>query len=122
VAIVYLNEQGNAQETRARVEKEGRRCMAIPGDVGDERFCQQAVQDTIRDLGRLDVLVSNAAEQHLQQSLDKITSEQLERTFRTDIFSYFYMIKAALGHLGQGSAIINTTSMTAYRGSPHLLD
>jgi NAD(P)-dependent dehydrogenase (short-subunit alcohol dehydrogenase family) len=122
VAIVYLNEHGDAQETRARVEKEGRRCVAIAGDVGDERFCQQAVQDTIRDLGRLDVLVNNAAEQHPQESLDKITSEQLERTFRTNIFSFFYMTKAALGHLSHGSAIINTTSLTAYRGSPHLLD
>jgi NAD(P)-dependent dehydrogenase (short-subunit alcohol dehydrogenase family) len=122
VAIVYLNEHGDAQETRARVEKEGRRCMAIAGDVGDEQFCQQAVQDTIRELGRLDVLVNNAAEQHPQESIHKITGEQLERTFRTNIFSYFYMTKAALGHLGQGSAIINTTSVTAYRGSPHLLD
>jgi NAD(P)-dependent dehydrogenase (short-subunit alcohol dehydrogenase family) len=122
VAIVYLNEHGDAQETRARVEKEGRRCMAIAGDVGDERFCQQAVQDTIRELGRLDILVNNAAEQHPQESLDKITSEQLERTFRTNIFSFFYMTKAALTRLHEGSAIINTTSVTAYRGSPHLLD
>ena len=122
VAIVYLNEHGDAHETQARVEQEGRRCVAIAGDVGDERFCQQAVQDTIRALGRLDVLVNNAAEQHPQESLDKITSEQLERTFRTNIFSFFYMTKAALNHLRDGSAIINTTSVTAYRGSPHLLD
>jgi NAD(P)-dependent dehydrogenase (short-subunit alcohol dehydrogenase family) len=121
VAIVYLNEHGDAHETKARVEKEGRRCMAIAGDVGDERFCQQAVQDTIRELGRLDILVNNAAEQHPQESLEKITSEQLERTFRTNIF-FFYMTKAALTHLREGSAIINTTSVTAYRGSPHLLD
>jgi NAD(P)-dependent dehydrogenase (short-subunit alcohol dehydrogenase family) len=122
VAIMYLNEHGDARETKAHVEKEGRRCVAIAGEVGDERFCQQAVQDTVRELGRLDVLVNNAAEQHPQESLEKITSEQLERTFRTNIFSYFYMTKAALGHLGHGSAIINTTSVTAYRGSPHLLD
>jgi NAD(P)-dependent dehydrogenase (short-subunit alcohol dehydrogenase family) len=122
VAIAYLNEHGDAHETQARVEQEGRRCVAIAGDVGDERFCQQAVEDTIRALGRLDVLVNNAAEQHPQESLDKITSEQLERTFRTNIFSYFYMTKAALNHLRDGSAVINTTSVTAYRGSAHLLD
>ena len=121
VAIAYLNEHGDAQETQARVEKEGRRYVAIAGDVGDERFCEQAVQDTVRELGRLDILVNNAAE-HLQEDLEKITSEQLERTFRTNIFSYFYMTKAALSHLCDGSAIINTTSVTAYRGSAHLLD
>jgi NAD(P)-dependent dehydrogenase (short-subunit alcohol dehydrogenase family) len=122
VAIAYLNEHGDAQETQARVEQEGRHCVAIAGDVGDEHFCQQAVQDTVRKLGRLDVLVNNAAEQHPQESLEKITSEQLECTFRTNIFSFFYMTKAALSHLRDGSAIINTTSVTAYRGSAHLLD
>jgi NAD(P)-dependent dehydrogenase (short-subunit alcohol dehydrogenase family) len=122
VAIVYLNEHGDAHETQARVEEESRRCVAIAGDVGDERFCQQAVQNTVRELGRLDILVNNAAEQHPQEGLDKITSAQLERTFRTNIFSCFYMTKAALSHLREGSAIINTTSVTAYRGSPHLLD
>ena len=96
VAIAYLSEHGDAQETQALVEKEGRRCVAIAGDVGDEGFCQQVVQDTVRELGRLDVLVNNAAEQHPQESLDNITSEQLERTFRTNMFSYFYMAKAAL--------------------------
>jgi NAD(P)-dependent dehydrogenase (short-subunit alcohol dehydrogenase family) len=122
VAIVYLNEHGDAHETKARVEKEGRRCVAIAGDVGDERFCQQAVQATVRELGRLDILVNNAAEQHPQESLENITSQQLEGTFRTNIFSYFYMTKAALTHLRDGSAVINTTSVTAYRGSAHLLD
>jgi NAD(P)-dependent dehydrogenase (short-subunit alcohol dehydrogenase family) len=122
VAIAYLNEHGDAHETKTRVEKEGRRCLAIAGDVGDERFCQQAVQDTVRELGRLDILVNNAAEQHPQESLENITSEQLEGTFRTNIFSYFYMTKAALTHLRDGSAVINTTSVTAYRGSAHLLD
>jgi NAD(P)-dependent dehydrogenase (short-subunit alcohol dehydrogenase family) len=122
VAIAYLSEHGDAQETRALVEKEGQRCVAIAGDVGDEGFCRQAVQDTIHKLGRLDILVNNAAEQHPQESLEQITSAQLERTFRTNIFSYFYMTKAVLPHLRQGSAIINTTSVTAYRGSAHLLD
>jgi NAD(P)-dependent dehydrogenase (short-subunit alcohol dehydrogenase family) len=122
VAIMYLNEHGDAQETRALVEKEGRRCVAMAGDVGDERFCQQVVQDTVHELGRLDILVNNAAEQHPQDDITKITSEQLERTFRTNIFSFFHMTKAALSHLREGSAIINTTSVTAYRGSAHLLD
>jgi NAD(P)-dependent dehydrogenase (short-subunit alcohol dehydrogenase family) len=122
VAIAYLNEHGDAEETRTLVEKEGRRCVAIAGDVGDEGFCRRVVQDTVRELGRLDILVNNAAEQHPQESIEDITGEQLERTFRTNIFSYFYMAKAALGHLHEGSAVINTTSVTAYRGSAHLLD
>ena len=122
VAIVYLNEHGDAQETRGLVEKEGRRCIAIAGDVGDEAFCQQVVQDIVRELGRLNILVNNAAEQHPQDDIANITSAQLERTFRTNIFSFFYMTKAVLPHLREGSAIINTTSVTAYRGSSHLLD
>jgi NAD(P)-dependent dehydrogenase (short-subunit alcohol dehydrogenase family) len=122
VAIAYLSEHGDAQETRTLVEKEGRRCIAMAGDVGDERFCQQIVQDIVRELGRLDILVNNAAEQHPQDDIAKITSAQLERTFRTNVFSFFYMTKAALPYLREGSAIINTTSVTAYRGSAHLLD
>jgi NAD(P)-dependent dehydrogenase (short-subunit alcohol dehydrogenase family) len=120
--IVYLNEHEDAKETKRLVEREGRRCLLIAGDVGDERFCRDAVEQTVREFGRLDILVNNAAEQHPQDSLEQITSEQLERTFRTNIFSYFYMGKAALPHLKEGSAIINTTSVTAYKGSPQLLD
>ena len=122
VAIVYLSEHGDAQETRGLVEKEGRRCVVIAGDVGNEAFCQQVVRDTMHELGRLDILVNNAAEQHPQDDLAMITSAQLERTFRTNIFSFFYMTKAALPYFREGSAIINTTSVTAYRGSAHLLD
>ena len=122
VAIVYLNEHADAAETKCRVEAEGRRCVTFAGDVGLEPFCQDVVQQTVAALGQLDILVNNAAEQHPQDSLAKITAEQLERTFRTNIFSCFYMSKAALPHLHAGSAIINTTSVTAYRGSPHLLD
>lgn len=122
VCIVYLNEHDDAKETQRLVEKEGRRCLALAGDVGDEHFCHEAVARTVRELGRLDVLVNNAAEQHPQDSLENITAAQLERTFRTNIFSYFYMGKAALPHLKEGSAIINTTSVTAYKGSPQLLD
>lgn len=122
IAIVYLNEHQDAEETKRMVEGEGRKCLLISGDIGDEKFCQQAVERTVRELGRLDILVNNAAEQHPQKSITDITSEQLERTFRTNIFSFFYMTKAAVSHLKPGSAIINTASVTAYRGSPHLLD
>jgi NAD(P)-dependent dehydrogenase (short-subunit alcohol dehydrogenase family) len=122
ISVVYLNEHGDAEETKRLVEKEGRRCITIDGDAGQETFCQQAVQQTISAFQRLDVLVNNAAEQHPQQSIEEITAEQLERTFRTNIFGYFFMTKAALPHLKQGSAIVNTTSVTAYKGSPQLID
>jgi NAD(P)-dependent dehydrogenase (short-subunit alcohol dehydrogenase family) len=122
VAIVYLDEHEDAAETKRLIEDQGRRCLTIAGDIGEEKFCRQAVERTVKELGRLDILVNNAAEQHPQDSLEKITAEQLERTFRTNIFSQFYMTKAALPHLRQGSTIINTTSVTAYRGSPQLLD
>jgi NAD(P)-dependent dehydrogenase (short-subunit alcohol dehydrogenase family) len=122
VAVVYLNEHQDAEETKRLVEKEGRRCLLIAGDVGDESFCRQAVQQAVRDLGRLDILVNNAAEQHPRDSIEQISAEQLERTFRTNIFAMFFMTKAALSHLSQGSAIVNTTSVTAYKGSPQLLD
>ncbi|MBD2742479.1 SDR family oxidoreductase [Coleofasciculus sp. FACHB-1120] len=122
VAIVYLNEHDDAQETKRLVEEQGRKCLTIPGDIGDEKFCQQAVENTVKELGKLDVLVNNAAEQHPQESIEDITAEQLERTFRTNIFSMFFLTKAALKHLKEGSAIINTTSVTAYKGNQQLLD
>lgn len=122
VAIVYLNEDQDAQETRQQVEAEGRRCLCIAGDIGNESFCQQVVQQTVQELGHLDILVNNAAEQHPAESIEDISAEQLERTFRTNIFSMFYLTKAALPHLHEGSAIVNTTSVTAYQGSPMLLD
>jgi len=122
VAVVYLNEHQDAEETKRLVEQEGRRCQLIAGDVGSEQFCQQAVQQTVGQLGKLDILVNNAAEQHPQESIEDITSEQLERTFRTNIFAMFYLTKAALPHLREGSTIINTTSVTAYRGNDTLLD
>jgi NAD(P)-dependent dehydrogenase (short-subunit alcohol dehydrogenase family) len=104
------------------VEAEGRRCLLIAGDIGDETFCRRLVDRTISEFHKIDILVNNAAEQHPQESLEKISAEQLERTFRTNIFSFFFLTKAALRHLKKGSAIINTTSVTAYRGSPHLID
>lgn len=122
IAIVYLNEHDDAKETQAKVEKHGKRCILISGDAGDENFCRKAVEQTVKELGKLDILVNNAGEQHPQDNIQKITKEQLERTFRTNIFSQFYFVKAALKHMKEGSAIINTTSVTAYRGNPTLLD
>jgi len=122
VAIGYLNEHEDAKETKQHVEKLGQRCLTIAGDIGNEQFCQQAVEQVVTEMGQLDILVNNAAEQHPQDSIEKISAEQLERTFRTNIFSMFYLTKAALPHLKAGSAIINTTSVTAYKGSPQLLD
>jgi NAD(P)-dependent dehydrogenase (short-subunit alcohol dehydrogenase family) len=122
VAIVYLNEHRDADETRRLVEQEGQRCLTISGDVGNEKFCNTAVQKTVDEFGKLNILVNNAAEQHNQENILDISAEQLERTFRTNIFSYFYMAKAALVHFNKGDIIINTTSVTAYRGSPHLMD
>jgi NAD(P)-dependent dehydrogenase (short-subunit alcohol dehydrogenase family) len=122
VAIVYLDEHDDARETKQRIEEIGRRCITLAGDVGDPEFCHDAVSLTVEEFGKLDVLVNNAAEQHPQESLLDITPEQLEQTFRTNIFAYFYMAREALKHIGPGGAIINTSSVTAYRGSDHLLD
>jgi NAD(P)-dependent dehydrogenase (short-subunit alcohol dehydrogenase family) len=122
VAVVYHQHDQDAQETRRLVEQEGRRCATIAGDVGQEAFCRQAVQKAVETLGRLDILVNNAAEQHPQPGIEQIEAEQLERTFRTNFFGQFFMAKAALKHLKPGSAIINTASVTAYKGSPHLID
>lgn len=123
VAIAYLNEHDDAQETARQVEQErGQRCLLFAGDVGDEAFCRDIVRQTVEQLGGLNILVNNAGEQHPQETIQDITGEQLERTFRTNLFSQFYLAKAAVEYLGQGDTIINTTSVTAYRGSPTLLD
>ena len=122
VAILYLNEHQDARETKRLVEKQGRRCLLIAGDIGDEKFCKKAVGKTLKEFGHLNIVVNNAAEQHEQDSLEKITARQLERTFRTNIFAQFFLTQAALPHLKEGDTIINSTSVTAYRGSPHLLD
>jgi NAD(P)-dependent dehydrogenase (short-subunit alcohol dehydrogenase family) len=122
VAVLYLNEHKDAAETRRLVEQEGRRCITLAGDVSDPEFCRQAVQRTVDELGKLDILVNNAAEQHPQEAVEDITVEQLDSTFRTNIYGYFFMTQAALPHLRAGSAIVNTTSVTAYKGSPELLD
>ena len=122
IAVVYLEEQKDAIETRRLVETHGSECLLIKGDAGQEEFCRKAVAQTVKKFGGIDVVVNNAAEQHPQDSIEKITEKQLERTFRTNIFSFFFMTKAAMKHLKKGAAIINTTSVTAYKGSPELLD
>ncbi|WP_209123868.1 SDR family oxidoreductase [Alkalihalobacillus sp. BA299] len=122
VVNVYLSEHSDAEETKKQVEEEGRRCLNIAGDLGDEAFCQQVITMTINEFNQLDILVNNAAEQHPQTDFESITSEQLEQTFRTNIFSFFYLTKAALPHLKSGSSIINTTSVTAYKGHEKLVD
>lgn len=122
IAILYLNENEDAQATKRLVEREGRKCVTIAGDVGDPAFCRSAVDKVIQEFGKLDVLVNNAAEQHPKGEITEITPEQIDRTFRTNIFGYFYITQAAMPHLKKGAAIINTTSVTAYRGSAELLD
>ncbi|WP_147534395.1 SDR family oxidoreductase [Bacillus marasmi] len=122
VAIVYLDEHDDAGETKQLIEAEGRKCLLYAGDIGNEDFCKSTVNKILSDFGQLDIVVNNAAEQHPQNSLLDITSAQLEKTFRTNIFSYFYMTQLALPHLKKGASIINTTSITAYHGHEQLID
>ncbi|PYL76386.1 MAG: NAD(P)-dependent oxidoreductase [Verrucomicrobia bacterium] len=122
IAVVYFNEHRDARETKRLVEAEGRKCLLLAGDVGCEKFCKDAVQRTSQELGRINILVNNAAEQRPQESITRITEKQLERTFRTNIFSMFFMTKAVMRHFRNGGNIINTASVTAYQGSPQLLD
>ncbi len=122
VAIVYLDEHKDANETKRLIEEKGRRCLLMAGDVGDETFCQEIAKKTLDEFKHIDILVNNAAEQHDQEDFLKVTKEQMERTFRTNIFSMFYLTRAVLPHFKEGAAIINTTSVTAYRGSEHLID
>jgi NAD(P)-dependent dehydrogenase (short-subunit alcohol dehydrogenase family) len=122
IAVVYFNEHRDARETKRLVEAQGRKCLLLAGDVGREKFCKSAVQRTSRELGGINILVNNAAEQHPKESITNITEKQLERTFHTNILSMFFMTKAALRHFKNGGNIINTASVTAYQGSPQLLD
>jgi NAD(P)-dependent dehydrogenase (short-subunit alcohol dehydrogenase family) len=122
IAIVYLEEHKDADETAAAVEQEGGRAIKIVGDVGDEHLCSEAVETAIKEFGRLDILVNNAAEQHETEDFREIDSRQIERTFRTNVFSFFFMTKHALRHMKKGASIINTTSITAYQGHKTLLD
>ena len=122
IAILYLCEHDDAEFTKQIVEREGRKAITIAGDIGDRRFCEQAVKQTVDQLGGLDILVNNAGEQHSDNDIRDITDEQLRRTFQTNIFGMFYLTQAAEPHLKKGSAIINCTSETMYAGSKHLLD
>jgi len=122
VAIVYLDEHRDAEETERGVAEHGRRCLKLAGDIGDESFCKSVVERVVKEFGKIDVLVNNAAEQHVESEFEKIESAQIERTFRTNIFSMFYLTREALKHMKKGARIVNTTSVTAYRGSPGLID
>jgi NAD(P)-dependent dehydrogenase (short-subunit alcohol dehydrogenase family) len=122
VAIVHLEEADDAAETCRLVEAEGRRCLAIQGDVGDKAFCEDVVRRTVETFGGLDILVNNAAEQHPDKEITDITEAQLKRTFQTNIFGYFFMAQAAVPHLKRGSSIVNCTSVTSFQGEKELLD
>ncbi len=122
VVVAYLNEHQDAEETKRQVEQEGRRCFLWSGDLGQEKACQELADFAMKQLGKLDILVNNAAEQHPQTTLEDITAEQLEKTFRTNVFAFFYLTKAVAPHLPAGSSIINTASITAYKGNKDLLD
>ncbi len=122
VSIVYLDEHEDAEETVRMVEQEGRRCVPLACDVREEEHCQTAVQRSVDGLGRLDILVNHAGEQHPRDSIADVTAHQLERTFETNVFAMFHLVKAALPHLSEGSTIVNTTSVTAYQGNPTFID
>lgn len=122
VVIVYLNEHEDANETKRLVEQKGCQCLLLSGDIGNEQFCKQVIDETIKKFNKLDILVNNAGEQHVQNGLEMITTEQLMRTFQTNFFSVFHLTKNALPHFKQGSTIINTASLTAYEGNEQLID
>lgn len=122
VAIVYLNEEEDANDTRTKIEEYGKKCLLIPGDIKSEDFCQQAVSKAVTEFGRIDVLINNAGTQIESETLEDISTKNMLITFETNIFSMFWITKAALPHMQKGSAIVNTTSVTAYKGSPKLID
>jgi NAD(P)-dependent dehydrogenase (short-subunit alcohol dehydrogenase family) len=123
VAIVYLpDEQSDAEETRDAIEQEGRECLLIPGDVSEREFCEEAVGRTVDHFGKLDILVNNSAFQQHQESIEDLSDEQWDRTFKTNIYGYFRMVKAALPHMKRGSAIVNTGSITGLQGNQQLID
>ncbi|WP_026672728.1 SDR family oxidoreductase [Alkalihalobacterium bogoriense] len=122
VVVNYLSEDNDANETKQQVEQEGVQCLLLKGDIGEESFCKTLVETVVRQFSTIDILVNNAAEQHPQKSIEDISTEQMERTFRTNIFSVFHLIKAVLPHFEKGNTIINTSSVTAYKGHKELLD
>lgn len=122
IVIAYLNEHKDAKKIKKQIEALGRKCVLMAGDLSKEPFCQKVVKNTIKQFGRLNILVNNAGEQHPKDNITDISAAQILKTFSTNIFSYFYMIKAAMPYLKKGSAIINTASVTCYKGSDHLID
>lgn len=122
VAIVYLDEDEDANDAKKKIESYGRKCLLLKGDLRKEEFCKDAIDRTVKEFGRIDVLINNAGTQTEAESIEDITTENMIKTFETNIFSMFWITKAALPHMAKGSAIVNTTSVTAYRGSPHLID
>ncbi|WP_431799941.1 SDR family oxidoreductase [Halobacillus andaensis] len=122
IAILYLDEHEDAEFTKNLVVKQGRKCKLISGNVGNPGFCENAIAQVMNELNQIDIVVNNAAVQYPQKDFMKITNEQMENTFRVNFFSYFYMVKAALPHLQEGSSIINTSSITAYAGNEQLID
>lgn len=122
IAFIYLNEHQDAKETADRIREIGRRCLMFDGDISNENFCCSVVKKVLSEFGKINILINNAAEQHPQESLMNISSEQFEHTFQTNIFSMFYLTKAVLPHLHSGDTIVNSSSVTAYRGSYHLID
>ncbi len=122
LAIGYLNEEADASETKRLVEAKGASCITLKGDIGEKPICDKIIAQVVKEYGGIDILVNNAGEQHPQKDPQKITPQQLQQTFRTNIFSMFYLVQAALPHLKAGSAIVNTASVTAYKGNPILLD
>jgi len=122
VVVVYKNEDADAEETKRLVGEEGRETLLLSGDVAEARFCREIVDRTLKTFGRIDVLVNNAAEQHPTEDFEGVPEDQIRRTFETNVYGYIFLTQAALPHMGEGAAVVNTTSVTAYRGSKHLID
>jgi NAD(P)-dependent dehydrogenase (short-subunit alcohol dehydrogenase family) len=122
IAIIYLNEHKDAKNTKNEIEKLGRKCLLVSGDLRNEKFCQNSIQKIKKYFGKINILINNAGEQHPQKDIKKLTKKQIIKTFETNIFSYFYMIKSIFPYLREGDAIINTASVTCYKGSSHLID
>ncbi|WP_026899363.1 SDR family oxidoreductase [Daejeonella oryzae] len=122
IAILYLDEDKDAKETQKLVEKEGRKCLLLKGDISNSDFCKKAIKQTVNDLGGLNILINNAAKQYPQNDIQDIDEKQLDLTFKTNIYPYFYLSQEALNYFKEGDVIINTSSVTAYRGSEHLID
>lgn len=122
VVVAYLNEHKDAEETKRAVEKEGRKCLLVAGDISKKQFCTDLVNKAVQQFGKIDILVNNAAVQFVCEKIEDITEEQLDRTFRTNIYSFFFLTQEAVKHMKPGSSIINSTSVTNYKGQPLLLD